>query len=79
MKPSKVGVCPEPVEGKPSGTKGLPVTGETIMMAPAAGFYTTPELGKNQVRLAYVLCKEDIQRALMILEMAIEKYNTLNK
>lgn len=63
---------------KPSGTKGLPVTGETIMMAPAAGFYTTPELGKNQVRLAYVLCKEDIQRALMILEKAIEEYKTLN-
>ena len=60
---------------KPSGSKGLPVTGETIMMAPAAGFYTTPELGKNQVRLAYVLCKEDIQRALMILEKAIEDYN----
>ena len=40
---------------KPSGTKALPVTGETIMMAPAAGFYTNPELGKNQVRLAYVL------------------------
>ena len=59
---------------KPSGTKGLPVTGETIMMAPAAGFYMTPGLGKNQVRLAYVLCKEDIQRALMILEKAIEEY-----
>lgn len=60
---------------KPSGSKDLPVTGETIMMAPAAGFYTTPEFGKNQVRLAYVLCKEDIQRALMILEKAIEDYN----
>lgn len=62
---------------KPSGTKGLPVTGETIMMAPAAGFYTDPSLGKNQVRLAYVLCKEDLQRALMILEKAIEEYNKL--
>lgn len=60
---------------KPSGTKGLPVTGETIMMAPAQGFYTTAELGKNQVRLAYVLCKEDILRSLMILEKAIEVYN----
>lgn len=60
---------------KPSGTKGLPVTGETIMMAPASGFYTTPGSGVNQVRLAYVLCKEDIQRALMILEKAIEEYN----
>lgn len=47
------------------------------MMAPAAGFYTTPGAGKNQVRLVYVLCKEDLQRALMILEKAIEKYNSL--
>lgn len=60
---------------KPSGTKGLPVTGETIMMAPASGFYTTPGSGVNQVRLAYVLCKEDIQRALMILQKAIDEYN----
>lgn len=64
---------------KPSGTKVLPVTGETIMMAPAAGFYTTPDLGKNQVRLAYVLCKEDIQRSLFLLEKAIEEYNSLDK
>lgn len=48
-------------------------------MAPAAGFYTLPEMGKNQVRLAYVLCKEDIQRALMILEKAIEQYNAIEK
>ena len=49
------------------------------MMAPAAGFYTTPGSGVNQVRLAYVLCKEDIQRALMILEKAIEQYNVIEK
>lgn len=55
------------------------VVAETIMMAPAAGFYTTPEMGKNQVRLAYVLCKEDIQRALMILEKALERYLIVNK
>lgn len=52
-------------------------TGETIMMAPAAGFYTNPDLGKNQVRLAYVLCKEDLQRAIMILEKAIDEYNKI--
>ena len=52
---------------------------ETIMMAPAAGFYTTPGSGVNQVRLAYVLCKEDIQRALILLEKAIEQYNSLEK
>lgn len=49
--------------------------GETIMMAPAAGFYTNTEHGKNQVRLAYVLCKQDLQRALVILEKALEEYN----
>ena len=60
---------------QPSGSKKLPVVSETIMMAPAAGFYTNPDLGKNQVRLAYVLCKADLQRALMILDKAIKKYN----
>ena len=48
--------------------------GETIMMAPAAGFYSEPELGRNQVRLAYVLKKEDLQRALSILSKALEAY-----
>ena len=49
--------------------------GETIMMAPAAGFYSTPGMGINQVRLAYVLNKHDIQRALFLLENALEQYN----
>lgn len=49
--------------------------GETVMMAPAAGFYTDPELGKDQVRLAYVLCKKDLRRAIFILSKAIEAYN----
>ena len=48
--------------------------GETIMMAPAAGFYSDPELGRNQDRLAYVLKKEDLQRALFILSKALEAY-----
>lgn len=48
--------------------------GETIMMAPAAGFYTTPGSGVDQVRLAYVLCKKDIQRALFLLEKALVVY-----
>ena len=55
------------------------VKAETIMMAPAAGFYTTPGSGVNQVRLAYVLCTADIQRALFLLEKAIEQYNSLQK
>lgn len=49
-------------------------TGETVMMAPAAGFYSEPELGKDQVRLAYVLRKDDLQRALFILSKALESY-----
>ena len=48
--------------------------GETIMMAPASGFYSEPELGRNQVRLAYVLKKEDLQRALLVLSKALEAY-----
>ena len=52
--------------------------GETIMMAPAAGFYSDAKLGKDQVRLAYVLCKHDLQRALLILEKALEEYNNKN-
>ncbi|WP_455063824.1 pyridoxal phosphate-dependent aminotransferase [Prevotella fusca] len=48
--------------------------GETIMMAPASGFYTTPGAGYNQVRIAYVLKREDLQRALTILQKALESY-----
>ena len=48
--------------------------GETVMMAPAAGFYTTPGAGRNQVRIAYVLNKTDLQRALIVLRKAIEAY-----
>ena len=48
--------------------------GETVMMAPAAGFYTTPGAGYNEVRIAYVLKKEDLKRALMILRKALEVY-----
>ena len=49
--------------------------GETVMMAPASGFYSTPGMGRNEVRIAYVLKKEDLQRALFILEKALEAYN----
>lgn len=50
-------------------------TGETVMMAPAAGFYSTKGLGRNQVRMAYVLKKDDLARALLVLEKALEAYN----
>ena len=52
--------------------------GETIMMAPASGFYSNPELGRNQVRLAYVLNMDDLRRALVVLEKALEAYNNRN-
>ena len=48
--------------------------GETVMMAPASGFYTTPGAGHNQVRIAYVLKKEDLSRALIVLQKALEAY-----
>ena len=48
--------------------------GETVMMAPATGFYSNSELGRQQVRLAYVLKKEDLKRALLVLEKALEAY-----
>ena len=51
------------------------LNGETVMMAPAAGFYSTPGLGKNQVRMAYVLKEEDLAKALKILRAALEAYN----
>ena len=47
---------------------------ETIMMAPGAGFYTTPGAGHNEVRIAYVLNKHDLERALFILGRALEAY-----
>lgn len=47
---------------------------ETIMVAPASGFYSTEGMGKNQVRIAYVLNKKDILRAVDILEEALNSY-----
>ncbi len=48
--------------------------GQTVMMAPASGFYTTPGAGTDQVRIAYVLRKEDLERALVVLRKALEAY-----
>ena len=53
--------------------------GETVMMAPASGFYSTPGMGRDEVRIAYVLKKEDLLRALFILEKALEAYNSRSK
>lgn len=48
--------------------------GETVMLAPASGFYTDPSKGRDEVRIAYVLKKDDLRRALFILGKALEAY-----
>ena len=53
--------------------------GKTIMMAPGTGFYSDPNMGRNQVRLAYVLNIEDLKTALSLLAQALEEYNSLKK
>ena len=45
-------------------------------MAPGSGFYTDPKEGRNQVRMAYVLKKEDLAKALVVLAKALEAYNS---
>jgi len=54
---------------------------QTIMIAPASGFYTTPDVGRDEVRLAYVIGKEFLAKAMIILEKALEVYpgRTLNR
>ena len=52
------------------------LNGETVMVAPAAGFYSTPNVGLTEVRIAYVLKKEDLIRAVQILKEAIKTYNS---
>lgn len=48
--------------------------GQTVMMAPATGFYSTPGAGMNEVRLAYVLNKEDLKNAIICLKEALKMY-----
>lgn len=48
--------------------------GETVMFAPGSGFYATEGAGKNEIRLAYVLCAEQLERALEVLRKGLEKY-----
>lgn len=48
--------------------------GQTVFMAPASGFYTTPGMGKDEVRMAYVLNKDDLGRAMTVLRKALEAY-----
>jgi aspartate aminotransferase len=50
---------------------------KTVMVAPASGFYSTEGAGKNQVRIAYVLKKEDLISAVAVLKAALERYKTI--
>lgn len=52
------------------------LNGETVMVAPAAGFYSTPGVGLDEIRIAYVLKKEDLIRSVEILKEAIAHYNS---
>lgn len=49
--------------------------GETVLVAPAPGFYATPGKGEKEIRIAYVLNCADLKRALELLKIALEKYN----
>jgi aspartate aminotransferase len=51
--------------------------GETIMVAPMGGFYSDPELGKKQVRIAYVLNETDLRRSVELLHNALVQYNSI--
>ncbi|MDR2221391.1 MAG: pyridoxal phosphate-dependent aminotransferase [Flavobacteriaceae bacterium] len=55
------------------------LNGETVMIAPAAGFYSTPGVGLDEARMAYVLKKEDLIRSAEILKAALEVYKTIEK
>ena len=53
--------------------------GQTVMLAPASGFYSDPAYGRNEVRIAYVLKKEELEQALIVLQKALEAYNSREK
>ncbi|WP_297868473.1 pyridoxal phosphate-dependent aminotransferase [uncultured Flavobacterium sp.] len=53
------------------------LNGETVMVAPAAGFYSTPNVGLDEVRIAYVLKKDDLIKSVKILKEALNTYNKL--
>jgi aspartate aminotransferase len=52
--------------------------GETVMFACGEPFYATPGKGRNEVRMAYVLKEKDLERAMDILKIALEQYNSQN-
>ena len=50
------------------------LNGETVMVAPATGFYSSPGVGLNQIRIAYVLNKESLIKAVEIIKIALQQY-----
>ncbi len=52
---------------------------ETVMVAPGAGFYATPGMGKNEIRVAFVLNEQKLKRAAELLSLALKKYQRLHK
>lgn len=54
--------------------KDFELNGETVMVAPAGGFYSTPNTGQNQVRIAYVLNEQDLKTSIAIIKKALEVY-----
>ena len=54
------------------------INGETVMAAPAEGFYATAGLGKNELRIAYILCKEDLVKAMHIFKSGLEEYQKIH-
>ena len=59
--------------------KDFNVNGETVMFAPAEGFYATPGLGKDEVRISYALDTNDLKKAMNILREALIKYKEVEK
>ncbi|AOY77236.1 pyridoxal phosphate-dependent aminotransferase [Clostridium formicaceticum] len=54
--------------------KDFHVEGSTVMLAPAEGFYATPGLGKDEVRIAYILNENDLKKAMNVLKLALQNY-----
>ena len=50
--------------------------GETVMLAPATGFYASGHLGRSEVRIAYVLKEADLRRSVELLRIALQRYST---
>jgi len=53
------------------------INNETLMAAPAEGFYATPGLGKNELRLAYILNRDDLAKAMHIFSEGLAEYKRI--